>query len=78
MAISGEIMGTQKTIHDPQQIEEILSKSKFLRLALSDADIPYIVPKAFGYKENVIYLHSFQKGKKSTSLERTPASCLKT
>jgi uncharacterized protein len=68
-------MGTQKIIHDPQQIEEILSKAKFLRLALSDADIPYIVPIAFGYKENAIYLHSSQKGKKIDILKKNPRVC---
>ena len=65
-------MGTQKIIHDPQKIEEILWKTGFLRLALSDADTPYIVPIAFGYKENAIYLHSSQKGKKIDILEKNP------
>jgi uncharacterized protein len=68
-------MGTQKIIHDPQQIEEILSKAKFLRLALSDAGIPYIVPIAFGYKENAVYLHSSQKGKKIDILKKNPRVC---
>ncbi|OEU42030.1 antibiotic transporter [Methanosarcina sp. Ant1] len=68
-------MGTQKIIHDPQKIEEILLKAKFLRLALSDAGIPYIVPIAFGYKENTIYFHSSQKGKKIDILKKNPRVC---
>lgn len=72
---SGEKMGSQKVIHNPQQIEEILSKAKFLRLAFSDENIPYIVPIAFGYRENVIYLHSSRKGKKIEILKKNPKIC---
>ncbi|MFZ2499453.1 MAG: pyridoxamine 5'-phosphate oxidase family protein [Methanosarcina sp.] len=68
-------MGSQKIINDIRQIEEVLSKAKFLRLALSDADTPYIVPMAFGYKENSIYLHSSQKGKKIEILKKNPRVC---
>ena len=68
-------MGSQKIINDPEQIEEILSKAKFLRLALSDAEIPYVVPISFGYKENAIYIHSSQKGKKIDILKRNPRVC---
>jgi nitroimidazol reductase NimA-like FMN-containing flavoprotein (pyridoxamine 5'-phosphate oxidase superfamily) len=68
-------MGTQKIISDTNQIEEILSKARFLRLALSDADTPYIVPMAFGYKENIIYLHSSQKGRKIDILKKNPRVC---
>ncbi len=68
-------MGSQKLISDRQQIEAILSKAKFLRLALSDAETPYIVPMSFGYKENVIYLHSSQKGEKIKILKKNPKVC---
>lgn len=63
-------MGSKDLIQDQQQIEEILSKAKFLRLALSDSDKPYIIPMAFGYKDNKIYLHSSCKGKKIDILNR--------
>ncbi len=68
-------MGSQKFIRDPQQIEAILSKAKFLRLALSDAETPYIVLMSFGYKENAIYLHSSREGRKIDLLKRTPRVC---
>ncbi len=68
-------MGSQKIHYELQQIEEILSKAKFLHLALSDAETPYIVPMAFGYKENAIYLHSSQKGKKIEILKRNSRVC---
>jgi nitroimidazol reductase NimA-like FMN-containing flavoprotein (pyridoxamine 5'-phosphate oxidase superfamily) len=63
-------MGSKELIQDKQQIEEILSKAKFLRLALSDSDVPYIIPMAFGYKDNKIYLHCSREGKKIDILNR--------
>lgn len=68
-------MGSKKIIQDQQQIEEILSRAKFLRLALSDSDIPHIIPMAFGYKNNSIYLHSSQKGEKIDILKKNPRIC---
>jgi len=68
-------MGSQKLINDPQQIEAILSTARFLRLALSDAETPYIVPMSFGYKENTIYLHSSRKGEKIEILKKNPRVC---
>jgi uncharacterized protein len=68
-------MGSKRIIQDQQQIEEILSKAKFLRLALSDADIPHIIPMAFGYKDNNIYLHSSQKGEKIDIIKKNPMVC---
>jgi len=68
-------MGSKKLIQDPQQIEAILSKAKFLHLALSDVETPYIVPISFGYKENTIYLHSSQKGRKIEILKKNPRVC---
>lgn len=65
-------MGSKDLIQDHQQIEEILSKAKFLRIALSDSDKPYIIPMAFGYEDNKIYLHCSSKGKKIEILNRNP------
>ena len=68
-------MGSQKLISDRRQIEDILSKAKFIRIALSDDETPYIVPMSFGYKENAIYLHSSQKGRKIEILKKNPRVC---
>jgi nitroimidazol reductase NimA-like FMN-containing flavoprotein (pyridoxamine 5'-phosphate oxidase superfamily) len=68
-------MGSQKLIQDPQKIKEILSTAKFLCLALSDAETPYIIPMSFGYKDNVIYLHSSREGRKIDILKRNPRVC---
>ncbi|WP_292391719.1 pyridoxamine 5'-phosphate oxidase family protein [Methanosarcina sp. UBA5] len=63
-------MGSKDLIQDQQQIEDILSKAKFLRLALLDSDTSYIIPMAFGYKDNKIYLHCSREGKKIDILSR--------
>ena len=73
--LSGESMGSKELIQDKQQIEEILSKAKFLRLALSDSDVPYIIPMAFGYKDNKIYFHCSREGKKIDILNRNSTVC---
>jgi nitroimidazol reductase NimA-like FMN-containing flavoprotein (pyridoxamine 5'-phosphate oxidase superfamily) len=69
------MMGSKKIIDNQQQIEEILSKAKFLRLAFSDANSPHIIPMAFGYKDNSIYLHSSKKGEKIDILRKNPKVC---
>lgn len=56
-------------------MEDILSKAKFIRIALSDSETPYIVPMSFGYKENDIYLHSSRKGRKIEILKKNPMVC---
>lgn len=63
-------MGNKDLIKDQQQIEKILSKAKFLRIALSDSGTPYIIPMTFGYKDNKIYLHCSHEGKKIDILRR--------
>ena len=63
-------MGNKDLIQDQQQIEKILSKAKFLRVALSDSGTPYVIPMAFGYKDNKIYLHCSREGKKIDILNR--------
>lgn len=66
------MMGSKELIQNQQQIEEILSKAKFIRLALSESDTPYIIPMAFGYKDNKIYLHCSREGKKIDVINRNP------
>jgi nitroimidazol reductase NimA-like FMN-containing flavoprotein (pyridoxamine 5'-phosphate oxidase superfamily) len=70
-------MGNKKLIQDPQQIEAILAKAKFIRLALSDPETsnPYLVPLSFGYKDNAIYLHGSQKGRKIEILKKNSRVC---
>ncbi|MBN2863006.1 MAG: pyridoxamine 5'-phosphate oxidase family protein [Bacteroidales bacterium] len=65
----------QYEITDPQVIEEILSRSEVCRIALIDNDRPYIVPLNYGYKNNSIYFHSSQLGKKVELLKLNNKVC---
>ncbi|NMC59181.1 MAG: pyridoxamine 5'-phosphate oxidase family protein [Candidatus Methanofastidiosa archaeon] len=59
-----------REIEDLKKIEEILLKSRVLRLALCNNNHPYVVPMNFGYKENHIYIHSSKKGMKIDLLKK--------
>lgn len=54
----------EKEITEPHIIEEILSSSSICRVAMYDNDYPYIVPLNYGYRDNTLYFHSAQQGKK--------------
>jgi hypothetical protein len=64
---------TDKKVTDPQVIEEILSKSELCRLGLVDNGEAYIVPVNYGYKGNVIYIHSALEGRKIDILRKNSA-----
>ncbi|MCQ1536135.1 pyridoxamine 5'-phosphate oxidase family protein [Methanosarcina sp. KYL-1] len=70
-------MGSKKMIQDPQQIEAILAKAKFIRLALSDPETgnPYLIPLSFGYEDNAIYLHGSASGKKIDIIRKNNKVC---
>ncbi|MBW1973892.1 MAG: pyridoxamine 5'-phosphate oxidase family protein [Deltaproteobacteria bacterium] len=53
-----------KEIKDKKEIEEIIKKAIALRIAMSENNMPYIVPVCFGYKENYLFFHSAPEGKK--------------
>ena len=62
-------------ITDKNVLIEILTKAKFMRIALSDGDNPYVVPVTFGYKDNTIYFHSSPKGMKIDVLKKNNKVC---
>ncbi|MFA4956213.1 MAG: pyridoxamine 5'-phosphate oxidase family protein [Candidatus Methanoperedens sp.] len=53
-----------KEIKNIKEIESIIGKSKVCRIALCENNSPYIVPVCFGYKDNCLYFHSANEGKK--------------
>ncbi len=53
-----------KEITDRGKMEEILHKALVCRIALSENNMPYIVPVNYGYAENTLYFHSTPEGKK--------------
>lgn len=46
------------------EISQIIRKCQVCRLALSQDDVPYIIPVSFGYDGKILYFHSARDGKK--------------
>jgi Predicted flavin-nucleotide-binding protein len=65
------------TVTDRKEIEEIIARSKVCYIGLADTDgTPYVLPMNFGYKDNVIYLHSAQEGSSIDILSRNNRICI--
>ena len=65
----------EKEITGKSEIEAIIHKSMVCRIALSDDNIPYIVPLCFGYQNNTIYVHGSLKGRKTDILQKNQKVC---
>jgi nitroimidazol reductase NimA-like FMN-containing flavoprotein (pyridoxamine 5'-phosphate oxidase superfamily) len=65
----------EQEIKELTEIEEIISRAKVCRLAMSVADQPYVVPLCFGYEPGVLYFHSAGEGKKLDMLEENDKVC---
>lgn len=60
-----------------EEIERIIKKCEVCYLAMVDQhNKPYNLPMNFGYKDNCIYLHSSQTGKKIDILEKNNNVCV--
>ncbi|MCD4717591.1 MAG: pyridoxamine 5'-phosphate oxidase family protein [Desulfobacterales bacterium] len=70
-----EMRKKEREINDKEEIETILKKATVMRIALVNGDMPYIVPVAFGYKDDVIYFHSSRKGMKMDIIRKNNNIC---
>jgi len=64
-----------KQINDIDVIEDILSRATVCRLGLCEANQPYVVPLCFGYKDNSLYFHCVEQGKKLDILRKNNNVC---
>lgn len=65
------------TIEERELIEEAISRCKECYVGIIDTEgYPYVLPMNFGYKDDVIYLHSGPEGKSIRSLEQNPNVCI--
>lgn len=62
-------------IRDPQILEQILQGSVICRVAMTDGDVPYLLPFNYGYSDGYIYIHSAPEGKKIDLLRRQNRVC---
>ncbi len=65
-------------ITDRAAIESILEEALVLRIGLVDDDMPYVVPVCFGYRDNCLYIHSAQAGRKIEILKKNNWVCFET
>jgi len=62
-------------ITDPKVKEGILAQSNICRIAMNDAEAPYILPFNYGYRDNCIYIHSAAEGKKIDLIKNNSKVC---
>ena len=62
----------EKQIQEQSVIESIIAKAEVCYLAMSNNDVPYVVPLNFGYQDNVLYFHSADEGKKLQLIKANP------
>lgn len=65
-----------KEIQNIEAIEDIINRAMVCRLALSENNRPYIIPVCFGYKNQTLYFHTGQKGKKLNILRKNDNVCV--
>ena len=64
-----------KEITDFNVIESILKRNYICRIALSEDNIPYIIPMNYGYKNYTLVFHSAKEGKKIDIIRNNPEAC---
>lgn len=62
-------------ITERKEIDEVITSSQVIRLAMVDGDKPYIVPLCFGYDGKVLYVHCARDGKKTDVLKKNGNVC---
>ncbi|MEI6456856.1 MAG: pyridoxamine 5'-phosphate oxidase family protein, partial [bacterium] len=66
-----------KAITDKKEILDIIRQSQWCHLSMTDAwGKPYVIPLNFGFKDDVIYMHGAQQGKKIDALKKNPFVCI--
>jgi nitroimidazol reductase NimA-like FMN-containing flavoprotein (pyridoxamine 5'-phosphate oxidase superfamily) len=65
----------ENEISDKTDMEAIIGRSSVCRLALSQDNLPYIVPLCFGYEENSLYFHTAREGEKLEILKKNQNVC---
>jgi nitroimidazol reductase NimA-like FMN-containing flavoprotein (pyridoxamine 5'-phosphate oxidase superfamily) len=64
-----------REIADPTQIDNVLRQEKLMHLAMSQNDVPFLVPVYFGWDGKALYFHSANAGSKIEILQANPEVC---
>jgi len=71
----GGMRRKEREITSREEIDGILASSTVMNLALSDNNVPFLVPVFFAYDGTAIYFHSAYMGTKMDILSRNNAVC---
>jgi nitroimidazol reductase NimA-like FMN-containing flavoprotein (pyridoxamine 5'-phosphate oxidase superfamily) len=71
----GAMRRQDREITDRAQIDAILGSAQVMHLALSDNNVPFLVPLFYAYDGTHLYFHSAQAGTKIGILRRNPVVC---
>ena len=63
-------------IEDRKEINEIINSCKTCYLAMSDENVPYVLPMNFALDKNVVILHSAQSGRMWETLKKNFNVCI--
>jgi nitroimidazol reductase NimA-like FMN-containing flavoprotein (pyridoxamine 5'-phosphate oxidase superfamily) len=66
-----------REISDKKELVDVIQRAQYCHLAMVDLEgKPYVLPMNFGFREDVIYLHGAQHGKKIDILKQHPEVCI--
>ena len=66
-----------RAISDKKEFTEVIQRCQWCHLAMTGLDgKPYVLPMNFGFRDDVIYLHGAQHGKKVDILKQHPDVCI--
>ena len=63
-------------IHDRKAIDAILKQCKTCFVAMSDNDVPYVLPLNFAMDDDRVILHSAQFGRMWETIKKNPKVCI--
>jgi nitroimidazol reductase NimA-like FMN-containing flavoprotein (pyridoxamine 5'-phosphate oxidase superfamily) len=71
----GTMRRKEREITDREEIDEILFSGKVMHLALSDDNMPFLIPVFYAYDGTSIYFHSAKAGTKIEIMKRNNNVC---
>jgi len=63
-------------IHDRKEIDDILKQCKTCFVAMSDNNVPYLLPLNFAMDGDRVILHSAQQGRMWETIRKNPKVCI--
>jgi uncharacterized protein len=64
------------TIEDKTEIEKVIKSCKTCYVAMSESDVPYVLPMNFALDGDAVILHSDQSGRMWETMHKNPKVCI--